>query len=149
MEYNSIDLLRLRLRQREIIIPIGQIQLLLRFVQSTFPLEASGIILGQELGKYAVLYFIETNIAENTPFTFCIRDSEIFKISESIKGSDKKIYGCFHSHIFGAARPSIYDFSADKNMGDLWLIYSVKFSDFKIYKWSGIAFQNQSFKIIR
>ena len=133
----------------EIIIPLSQIQRLLKQVRIAFPREVSGIILGQEFGPYTILSFIGTSIEENTPFTFCIRDVEINSISDSIRCSEKRIRGCFHSHVFGSARPSIYDCAAEKEVGDLWLIFSVKFSDIKVFRWDGITFQKQRFRITK
>lgn len=134
---------------KEAFIQLSQLQLLLKYVQAAFPREASGIILNQEFKEYGILSFVETSSEENTPFTFCIRDVEIKKVSASLKKSEKKVCGCFHSHIFGSARPSKYDCAAKKEVGDLWLIFSVKFSDFKIYRWDGKIFHKQKFRIIQ
>lgn len=128
-------------------IPLSGLSQLLKIVQAAFPREASGMILNHEITDSKILYFEQCSFNENTPFTFCIRNFEIERVTNSIIGTNKKIVGCFHSHVFGKAIPSSFDIAASKLPGDLWAIYSVKYSDLRMYKWNGFKFENQPFQI--
>lgn len=129
------------------IIPIDQIERLLACVQTALPREASGLLLKRELPRCAVLSFAATSNQENTPLSFRIRDEAIEKIAASLKGSGVRTCGCFHSHVFGAARPSRQDCAAAKEPGDLWLIYSARFRSLNLFGWDGAAFQKKRFRV--
>ncbi len=139
----------MRMRQSRIIIPLSQIQLLLKIAQSSYPRETSGLMLGYDFRQYTLLNFVATSNSENTPFTFRIKDAEIAEVADSAKETNRRICGCFHSHILGVAKPSAYDIACPKNEGDLWLIYAVKYSDIRIFRWDGESFQKQRFTILR
>jgi proteasome lid subunit RPN8/RPN11 len=133
----------------KILIQLDELQKLLYYVEKAFPCEASGIILGQEFRGFTKLFFIETSNKDNTLFTFRIRDAEINKISDSIKGSEKSIVGVWHNHLIGPARLSKYDCVSAKERGDLWLIYSVKYSDINLFRWDGMSFRKLRFGIVK
>jgi len=129
------------------IIKIYQLKQIVRFINNSFPKEAAGIIIADKFSTNFILTFVETSTKENTWFTFRIRDGEIKKIENSISETNKRICGCFHSHTIGQASPSRLDCEAKKKIGDLWLIYSVKFLEFNLYKWNGKSFQKVSFRV--
>lgn len=129
------------------VISVDQFHLLLKHVFDSFPKEASGLILKQEFRTNMILSVVCTSNKENNPFMFRIKESTIESVSNSIEKSGKKICGCFHSHIIGRAKPSIYDHLAKKKPGDLWLIYSIKFSELKLFKWNGNTFDKVRFRI--
>lgn len=125
------------------------ISAILENVRSAFPREASGLVLGQEFGRRTVLCVHATRSDENTLVSFRIRDETIRRIAQSLLNVRLRIRGCFHSHIIGAARPSRYDCLVAKAAGDLWLIYSVRFQDLRLFEWDGNAFKRIRFGIIR
>ncbi len=128
---------------------IDQLQKLIDFIESTKPLEASGLILAEDFSKNTILSFVETACDENTSISFRIRDKTIKEVKDSIQDSGLRICGCFHSHILGPARPSYYDWISTKTIGDLWLIYSVKFLELILYSWDGSAFHKERFCIVK
>jgi len=136
-------------KARVYIFPINQLEQLLACVHEAFPLEASGLLLQREHKRFTVLSVVGTSSEGNTPLSFRIRSAAIDKIAESLRDSDTKICGCFHSHVLGAARPSKRDTAATKEAGDLWFIYSVRFQALKLYGWNGRAFQKEHFRIVQ
>ena len=129
------------------IFPIDQIEQLLTYAWAAFPREASGLLLRREFKRFTVLYVVATSNKENTLISFRIRDTTIDKIAESLRGSETRIGGCFHSHVLGAARPSTLDRVATKEPGDLWLIFSVRFRNLVLFEWDGMTFQRERFRI--
>src|SRR6202051_3066050 len=121
------------------ILPTAQIEHLLTHVRAAFPREASGLLLRRDFKRFTILSVAGTSSTDNTPLSFRIRDGAIEKIAESLRGSDTRICGCFHSHVLGKAYPSSHDCAATKESGDLWLIYSVRFRDLHLYRWDGMA----------
>lgn len=130
------------------LVPLSQIRNLLEFADKSFPNETSGLLLSQILGDKQILSLAPTSDKDNSPITFRIRDLEIKEVEKDIKNSTKQICGCFHSHIRGRARPSKMDQSGKKKKGELWLIYSVKFSQLKIFEWDGSNFFPIRYRII-
>lgn len=134
-------------RAEAYIIGVGSISSILENVRSAFPREASGMLLGEGSAGATILSICPTRCDENTPVSFRIRDETIRNIEESLRGVDVRIRGCFHSHILGAARPSKYDRAGSKAAGDLWLIFSVRFNELRLFEWDGNAFQRKCFRI--
>lgn len=130
------------------VFPIDQIGKLRTFVKVAFPREAAGLLLRREFKTFTFLSFAPTPNEDNTLLSFRIRDAAIDRIAESLINSDTRICGCFHSHILGAARPSKKDRAAKKMPGDLWLIYSVRFRNLRLFSWDGAAFQKERFRIV-
>lgn len=131
------------------LLQIDEVERILAQAKTAFPLEASGLLLRQAFRRFTILSVIETSIEENTLSSFRIRDAEISKIAKSVENSEKKICGCFHSHVLGPARPSRRDSLPDKERGDLWLIYSLSFRDLNLFRWDGSKFQRDRFQIVR
>lgn len=105
------------------------------------------MLLGEGSARATILSVCATRSDENTLVSFRIRDETIRKIENSLRSGDVQIRGCFHSHIAGAARPSKYDRKGAKDVGDLWLIFSVGFHELRLFEWDGIAFQRKRFRI--
>ncbi|HTB01896.1 MAG TPA: Mov34/MPN/PAD-1 family protein [Bradyrhizobium sp.] len=127
------------------LLPTAEIEYLVIHAGAALPREASGLLLRRDFRRFTLLSVAGTSSRENTPLSFRIRDAAIKGIAESLQGTDARICGCFHSHVVGAARPSSIDCAATKGLGDLWLIYSVRFRDLKLYRWDGAAFQTERF----
>ena len=129
------------------VLPLDQVEQLLTHVQAAFPWEASGLLLRREFKRSTILSIAATPSDENTLLSFRIRDAAISRIAASVKGSGTRVCGCFHSHVLGAARPSVRDSASPKTPGDLWLIYSARFRDLKLFRWDGTTFQKERFQI--
>lgn len=129
------------------VIPIDQIGKLVTFVKQALPREAAGLLLRREFKSFTILSFAPTSNEENTLLSFRISDAAIDRIAESLMNRDTRICGCFHSHILGAARPSPKDSAAIKKSGDLWLIYSVRFRNLRLFSWDGLRFRTEHFRI--
>ena len=130
------------------VFPIDQIGRLLTLVEEALPREAAGLLLRRESKGITVLSFAPTPNTENSPLSFRIGDAAIDRIGQSLIGRETRICGCFHSHILGAARPSAKDRAANKKSGDLWLIYSVRFGNLRLFLWDGVVFQRERFRIV-
>ncbi len=130
------------------LLPVIQLKKLLVDAESALPREASGLLLGRDFGRFTALSVIATPSHENTIISFRISNSDIDRVEEQLRGSDTRIRGCFHSHVFGAARPSSVDCSATKAPGDLWMIYAARFSNLKLFRWNGTSFQRERFGIL-
>lgn len=111
--------------------------------ENSLPVEASGILLaaGQELKV------LEVSSRFNTPVTFLIARSDIERVSIAVEGGPWRICGCFHSHTVKAANPSIADANGARDFGGLWLIYSVRFREIRLYFWQGNTFHRRKLKI--
>jgi proteasome lid subunit RPN8/RPN11 len=130
------------------LLPVDQLEMFLAHVQAALPREAAGLLLGSEWKRSTVLSFVATSSEENTPLSFRIRDAEIDRISQSLRGSGKSIRGCAHSHTLGRASPSRRDRAAEKGPCTLWMIYSVPRRDLNLFSWDGGEFCKERFRII-
>lgn len=130
-------------------IAVANIDAILENVRSAFPREASGLLLGETFAGVTILSVRPTPSDENTPVSFRIRAKMIRRIEESLRNVDVQIRGCFHSHVLGPARPSKFDCAGMKAAGDLWLIYSARFHELRLFEWDGNAFQRKRFRSSR
>jgi proteasome lid subunit RPN8/RPN11 len=124
-----------------------EVQQLLRLVRAALPREASGLLLRQEFKPFTLLSVAATPVQQNTPLSFRISDAAIDTIAKSLRESDASIGGVFHSHPQGPAKPSRRDSLPPKELGSLWLIYSVRFRDLNLFKWDGTGFQKERFLV--
>jgi proteasome lid subunit RPN8/RPN11 len=120
---------------------------MLEQVRAALPREASGLLVGESCARATALSVYGTRSDENTPVSFRIRDEAIRNIEESLCGTGVRVRGCFHSHVLGAARPSRYDRDGARAAGELWLIYSVRRRELRLYEWDGKTFQKRRFRI--
>lgn len=130
------------------LIDIGELESFLRHVRSAWPKEGAGLLLADDYGRYTVLSFLGTTSAYNSPTSFRITDSSIDSAASKLRGSATRICGCAHSHNFGKALPSSYDFAAEKGPCALWLIYSVPYNELKLFFWDGKEFHVRRLIII-
>ena len=114
--------------------------------RDAFPREAAGLLIGRRRDSATALSVYPTPIDENTLLSFKIRDTTIRSVRERLNGG-ATIRGCFHSHLVGAARPSKHDRAGAQTPGDLWLIYSLRFHELKLYEWDGERFHRRRFRI--
>jgi proteasome lid subunit RPN8/RPN11 len=120
---------------------------LLANVRGAYPKEACGALIGTARGRATRLSVVPTSSEENTPISFIIRDRALRSVAESL-GPSSTICGCFHSHVLGFARPSKRDCAADKSTGDIWLIYSIRFQDVRLFTWDGARFNRTRFRVV-
>jgi proteasome lid subunit RPN8/RPN11 len=92
-----------------------------REARAAFPSECCGLIEGTRDGEvFNVLALHPTrNLAEEKD-RFEIDPAEQFKLMRSLRGTDREIVGCYHSHPNGKAEPSARD--GESEDGFLWLI---------------------------
>jgi proteasome lid subunit RPN8/RPN11 len=116
-------------------------------VREAFPKEASGILVQQAYKRVSVLSLVATSSEINTPTSFRIEDDAIESVQRSLAHTRARVCGYFHSHIGGPARPSSRDVAGAKDQGELWLIYSVRFRDLRLFRWNGAAFERERFRL--
>jgi proteasome lid subunit RPN8/RPN11 len=119
----------------------------LRVARLAYPREACGVLIGAARGHVTRLSVMATTAEENTSLSFVIRDRAIQTIAQSLDKSSA-VRGCFHSHVLGPARPSKRDCTAHKSRGDLWLIYSLRFLDLRLFTWDGARFSRTRFRVV-
>jgi len=118
-----------------------------RHSHKSFPTEACGVLVGRR--GSTLLSIRSTAGRDNTVISFTIADSEIAAIEQDLAGSNEAVRGCFHSHVFGRAIPSKRDAAARKRRGDLWLIYSLRFRQLRLFEWNGDRFSRRRFRVVR
>lgn len=136
-------------KDRGYIISAGSIRDIMTSSHSALPKEASGLLLGEGSAGSVILTVRNTTYDENTLVSFRISDKTIRSTEQSIAWTKLKIYGCFHSHVLGIARPSKRDCASPKRTGDLWMIYSVRYRQLKLFEWDGSAFQKRRFRVAK
>jgi proteasome lid subunit RPN8/RPN11 len=129
------------------VLPYAQAERALLGAREALPNEASGVLLGRRRRREIELHLVLTSSAENTPASFIIRTATYREVQSSFAGSGLTVCGCFHAHPRGPSRPSERDRQAKKNIGDLWLIYSLNWRELKLFEWDGQDFERQRYRI--
>jgi proteasome lid subunit RPN8/RPN11 len=91
--------------------------------RAAFPRECCGLIEGVRDGdaiRVCVLHATK-NLA-TTPDRFEIDPIEQFRLMRALRGTDREIVGCYHSHPNGRAEPSKHDLEYAVEEGFVWLI---------------------------
>jgi proteasome lid subunit RPN8/RPN11 len=128
--------------------PVGQLQLFLAHVSAALPREGSGLLLGRKWRRHTLLSFVPTSSEENTPVSFRIRSDTLSRVAQSLAGSGTGVCGCAHSHLFAGAYPSERDSAAVKGPCTLWMIYSLRRRDLRLFVWNEEAFSRTRLRII-
>ncbi|MDP1632447.1 MAG: Mov34/MPN/PAD-1 family protein [Caulobacter sp.] len=116
-------------------------------VRIAFPREACGLLVGTVIRERVRLSVAATGSERNSVTSFHIPDAAIASARMALRvGSTLR--GVFHSHILGPARPSRRDIAGPKAMGELWLIYSVRFRDLALYQWDGERFDRKRLRTL-
>ncbi len=129
------------------VLPYAQAERALEGARQALPNEACGVLLGRPRRRDIELHLVLTSSAENTPASFIIRTATYRQVQSSAAGSGLTVCGCFHAHPRGSSRPSKRDRRAEKNVGDLWLIYSLNWRELKLFAWDGRDFERQRYRI--
>lgn len=89
-----------------------------------YPLECCGLIEGcdETDGWRATAVHDLVNVAEDPARRFLIDPQAQFDVMRALRGSERRIIGCFHSHPGGAAEPSATDRANAFESDFLWLI---------------------------
>jgi proteasome lid subunit RPN8/RPN11 len=91
-----------------------------------FPLECCGLIEGASEGGAWQVHAVHAakNLAEDPASNFLIDPQTHFDLLRRLRGSDRRIIGCFHSHPNGRPEPSSNDCSNAIENDFVWLIAS-------------------------
>ena len=89
-----------------------------------YPAECCGLIEGADApdGWRALAIHQGANLAENPARHFLIDPEVQFRLLRGLRGSDRRIVGCFHSHPDGSPSPSATDRAGAMEADFLWLI---------------------------
>jgi proteasome lid subunit RPN8/RPN11 len=109
-----------------LILPQVQRDQLAQEARAAFPRECCGLIEGVTEGEEAraVALHPTRNLAD-APERFEIDPAEHIRLLRDMRGTKRRIIGCYHSHPNGAAEPSLRDREAAAEDGFLWLIQPV------------------------
>jgi proteasome lid subunit RPN8/RPN11 len=94
--------------------------------QRSYPDECCGLIEGAVTGEgwHALAIHEARNLAGDPARRFLIDPEVQFRLLRGLRGTERNIIGCFHSHPNGTARPSEHDRASAAEDGFLWLIAS-------------------------
>lgn len=92
--------------------------------RSNFPVECCGLIEGVDApdGWTATAVRETVNVADEPTRRFLIHPQAQFDMLRRLRGSEKRIIGCFHSHPGGQPEPSAADRAAALDPDFVWLI---------------------------
>jgi proteasome lid subunit RPN8/RPN11 len=90
----------------------------------THPLECCGLIEGTNTddGWRALTVHETANVAEDASRHFLIDPQAQFDLLRTLRGSSRRIIGCFHSHPDSGPEPSATDRANAEEFDFLWLI---------------------------
>jgi proteasome lid subunit RPN8/RPN11 len=114
--------------------------------RAAFPRECCGLIEGvrsDDTVRPRLLH--ATNNLATASDRFEIDPAEQFHLTRELRGTGRKIVGCYHSHPNGRAEPSLQDLEYTGEEGFIWLIaaVSVASEDGEI---SAFVYENRAFK---
>lgn len=99
--------------------------------RAAFPRECCGLIEGTRDGTHIIATALHParNIATEAD-RFEIDPSAHIALLKKLRGTDRSIVGCYHSHPRGFSEPSVRDREAAAEEGFLWLVQAEKLSGF-------------------
>ena len=97
---------------------------MVRHAESTYPNECCGLIEGvdTEEGWEALAVHEAANLAENPARRFLIDPQAQFDLLRTLRGTSRRVIGCFHSHPEGNREPSATDRAEASESNFLYLI---------------------------
>lgn len=109
-----------------------------REAKAAFPRECCGLIEGAREGNRIVATALHPtrNIAADAD-RFEIDPATHIALLKKLRGSARKIVGCYHSHPEGRAEPSARDAEAAAEEGFVWLIQA---EELRGFVWTGAGF---------
>lgn len=89
-----------------------------------YPSECCGLIEGLDThnGWQALIVHETANVAQDPSLHFLIDPQGQFDLMRALRGSERRIIGCFHSHPNGKSEPSAIDRANAFEFDFLWLI---------------------------
>jgi proteasome lid subunit RPN8/RPN11 len=92
------------------------------------PCECCGLIEGAvaEDGWRATAVHETRNLARDPARHFLVDPEVQFRLMRRLRGTERDVIGCFHSHPGGRAEPSAHDRESAAEDGFVWLIAAVK-----------------------
>jgi proteasome lid subunit RPN8/RPN11 len=111
---------------RTLIIGADLIEAIGAAAKRSYPSECCGLIEGVATkdGWRAVAIHEARNLAADPARRFLIDPDIQFRLLRALRGTERSIIGCFHSHPDGSAHPSEYDRASASEDGFLWLVNS-------------------------
>jgi len=107
-----------------LILPLALQQQIEGEARAAFPGECCGLIEGVRDGEtFTVLALHPTRNLAKEQDRFEIDPAEQFELMRALRGTDRAIIGCYHSHPNGLTEPSARDGGGED--GFLWLIAAV------------------------
>ena len=109
---------------RRLVIGADLIEALGEAARRSYPNECCGLIEGAATsdGWHAFAIHEASNLADDPARRFLIDPEVQFRLLHALRGTDRGIIGCFHSHPDGTAHPSEYDLASAAEDGFLWLV---------------------------
>lgn len=108
---------------RALILPEDLAAQLAALARTAFPAECCGLIEGRLEGQSArALALHPTRNLGEGPDRFEIDPAVQIRLLKALRGSDRAVIGCFHSHPNGRAEPSTTDLAGAGEEGFVWLI---------------------------
>lgn len=94
-----------------------------REARAAFPRECCGLVEGRRDGDRLEISALHAcrNVARGDD-AFEIDPAEHFRLMRTLRGTNRAIIGCYHSHPNGTPEPSARDLAASGEEGFLWLI---------------------------
>lgn len=101
---------------------------ILAAAREAFPLECCGLLEGVEAadGWRVLAVHRAPNLAEDSARHFLIDPQTQFDLLRRLRGSGRRIVGCFHSHPNGHASPSETDKAAAVETDFVWIVAAGK-----------------------
>lgn len=96
--------------------------------EKAYPAECCGLLVGRDDGA-AIVDVTEVVPTENhadDPHRFLIDPQVQFDWMRTLRGTDRRIVGHYHSHPNGQPQPSEYDGEMAHEVGQVWLIVAVE-----------------------
>jgi proteasome lid subunit RPN8/RPN11 len=109
---------------RPLVLPDTLHEQLIAEAGAAYPAECCGLIEGTVTseGWRATALHGSKNLAANTAQGFLIDSHAHFDLLRRLRGTDRAIIGCYHSHPGGIAKPSERDRAEAIDDGFVWLI---------------------------
>lgn len=109
-----------------IAIPLELLKQIEAEARAACPRECCGLLVGQRLSDVAEVFLAHpaANIAESDD-RFEIDPRAQFTLLRALRGTDREIVGCYHSHPNGRPEPSARDAGGASEAGFLWLISAI------------------------
>ena len=111
---------------RELLIPTGLQDQIAKEAHAAAPRECCGLLVGTEQGEtFRVLYLRSTRNVAVEPDRFEIDPAPQIALMRALRGTGRRIIGCYHSHPDGTVEPSPIDLASSFERGFVWLIAGV------------------------